>query len=324
MQQITKRSRYHGAMLTLHAGDAAGAVYETKRGSYVQADLECRGGLKLFDYIDPFKLKRQMPAGHPTDDSELAAATAQAFMDAPYFDPEVHYQWLRRFITERRTLLAKGEAYGTGGTLRRALSEPTYMHSLAKFGRGEVRIVPSNGALMRILPVALRYHGRTDEIVKYARWQSCITHMHPLSQAACIAYCVLVHHLLDGHGTQFAWDATRQMLMQKPHVDIPEMSTVLDVDTSIPEQDEIWPNTGSALISFRIALWAALTATDIHNGLTKAISVGGDTDTYAAIAGGILGARFGIEGMPEGWSERLIGREKMLELADGLYDLAHS
>jgi len=63
-------------------------------------------------------------------------------------------------------------------------------------------------------------------------------------------------------------------------------------------ESEMKGKEAGALLSLRVAVWASLTATDFRDGLIKAVSVGGDTDTYAAIAGGILGARFGYRAIP--------------------------
>ena len=322
--QISKLDRYCGATVGAHAGDSVGAPYEKQRTAVIQEDMKKRGGLVLFGYIDPWGGEREMPPGHPTDDAELLAITGQCLVDYPDFDPNVHYERLRGFIHGRRSFLTKGEAYGSGRTLRAALRPPSYRESLEKFGRGEVPIIPTNGGLMRILVVALRYHMRIDEIVRFARWQSCITHMHPLSQAACIAYCVLVSQVLDGHGIKFAWDVTRGILSEKPYAKIPHMDEILSIDTSKPGEDIIWPDMGSVKTSLRAALWASFTASDFRDGITKVVELGGDTDTYGAIAGGILGAHFGVEGIPQEWRDALIGRDIMLKLADDLYALAHA
>ena len=93
------------------------------------------------------------------------------------------------------------------------------------------------------------------------------------------------------------------------------------MDVSQPDDSVIWPNTGSAAVSLRVALWASLTATDFRDGITKATLVGGDTDTYAAIAGGILGARFCESGIPVEWRNALQGGEIMTTIAEKLYAL---
>jgi ADP-ribosyl-[dinitrogen reductase] hydrolase len=97
----------------------------------------------------------------------------------------------------------------------------------------------------------------------------------------------------------------------------------LDVDEK-PTDEDIWPHSGGAMISLRVAIWASLYATSYGDGLERIVRLGGDTDTYGAIAGGLLGAHFGIEGIPKAWREVLQGGDIMVDLADKLYDLAHA
>ena len=324
----TTQERFRGAMVGVLCGDAIAAPLENKTAVVIQGELAPYGGeLDFRDYIEPWKGKRFIKAGQPTDDSELSAALGLGLAAVPEFDASNIYERLRDFIhgttpEGRRSVLTQGKAYGSGGTLRAALRPETYEDSRAAFGRGEIPIVPTNGSLMRAAAVSLRYHRDVASLVTYARWQSCITHMHPTAQAACIAYTLLVSLVLDGLDVPTAWSLTQQVLSLSPYKDIPELSAVLDIDTSQPDDSVIWPYTGSVTVSLRVALWAALSAKDFRDGITKATLVGGDTDTYAAIAGGILGARFGVEGIPSAWVAVLQGREIMFEIADRLYDLS--
>lgn len=63
--------------------------------------------------------------------------------------------------------------------------------------------------------------------------------------------------------------------------------------------------SGHCLHSLRLALWASDSAESFEAGLDAVIRTGGDTDTNAAIAGGLLGAKFGLAGIPGEWLEAL-------------------
>ena len=54
-----------------------------------------------------------------------------------------------------------------------------------------------------------------------------------------------------------------------------------------------------------------------------AISLGGDTDTIASMAGALGGAYFGFESIPKDWVDSCEGGQRILALADSLYDLVH-
>jgi ADP-ribosyl-[dinitrogen reductase] hydrolase len=52
------------------------------------------------------------------------------------------------------------------------------------------------------------------------------------------------------------------------------------------------------------------------------VSLGGDTDTNAAVAGSILGAIHGLSGSPAAWLDHLQNRDRIEADAQGLVTLA--
>ena len=66
-------------------------------------------------------------------------------------------------------------------------------------------------------------------------------------------------------------------------------------------------------------MWCLLTTDSYKDCVLKAVNLGGDTDTIAAIAGGLAGALYGIESIPEEWLSKLIKREYIEELCDQAY-----
>lgn len=318
---ISLRDSYCGTLAGVLAGDALGAPYENQRAAAIQEDFIRRGGLVPFDYLDPWEGERQIQRGQPTDDSELTACLALSLAQFPMFEAIDIYHRLRSFIHGRWSVLTDGPAYGSGGTLRAALRPASYDESLLAFKRGEVPVVPSNGSLMRCSPVALCCYGNLDETIEFAWRQSCITHVHPSAQAACVVYSVLLSQLLAGVTPSVAWHKTQGILFDHAYARTNEMvRPLLEINIYQPREDEIWPQTGSVVLSLRIALWALLSSTSFRDGITKAVSVGGDTDTYAAIAGGLLGATYGTGGIPSGWKDAMTGQgyEKMLNIASRL------
>lgn len=316
--------RYYGALVGVLAGDALGAPYENQKAAVIREDFARRGGLVPFDYLDPWEKVRQVKMGQPTDDSELAACLGLSLGERPMFDAEDLYHRLRSFIHGRQSVLTDGPAYGTGGTLRAALKPESYAHSRIAFENGDVPVVPSNGSLMRCAPVALRCYDNVDQTIDFAARQSRITHVHPVAQATCVAYSVLLSKLLAGEKPAQAWSKTQTVLWDHQYATEENgyMRYVLKFEPLQPTEEQVWPKTGSAMLSFTVALWALCSSGDFREGITKAISLGGDTDTYAAIAGGLLGAHHGTYGIPHEWYEVLIGREKMESIAIRLYELA--
>nr|WP_297102929.1 ADP-ribosylglycohydrolase family protein [uncultured Prevotella sp.] len=62
---------------------------------------------------------------------------------------------------------------------------------------------------------------------------------------------------------------------------------------------------GYTLRTLGAALWAYWHVTSYKEGILKIVLSGGDADTNAAVAGAILGAKFGINPIPEEWKDGL-------------------
>ena len=93
-----------------------------------------------------------------------------------------------------------------------------------------------------------------------------------------------------------------------------------DPDQATEFNGAVWPCLGSAV-------WALRTTTSFEEAIRAAIDLGGDTDTVAAVTGGLAGAYYGLDAIPAHWAQLLHvplpgfdGR--VLHLADLLH-LAH-
>ena len=85
------------------------------------------------------------------------------------------------------------------------------------------------------------------------------------------------------------------------------------------KRDEI-KSSGYIVDSLEAALWCVLTTDTYKECVLKAVNLGSDTDTIAAIAGGLAGALYGYGAIPEQWRNVLIKREYIEELLNSLYN----
>ncbi len=60
----------------------------------------------------------------------------------------------------------------------------------------------------------------------------------------------------------------------------------------------VWPCLGSAV-------WALRSTTGFEDAIRAAVDLGGDTDTVAAVTGGLAGAYHGLEAIPVRWTQPL-------------------
>lgn len=309
---ISLRSRYQGAMLGVLCGDALGAPYETWNEERILDDVFERDGLRLFDYDDPWGKDGRFPAGRPTDDSELTAALAEHLVHGVC--PEDLYRRFRSCVIDRKSLLCDLPAYGFGGTTRRALAAATYEEACN--ATPTKAPIPSNGSLMRTVPVALRYHGMEKTLDVAARKAARITHRHEQAIDATVAYVFVLDALLTGRpytmAVQHALPRIARTISDK------EVWAVFFEQVGKPLPPEKFG--GSAVHTLRVAHYALITSYTFEEGITKAVTIGGDTDTYGAVAGGLLGAEYGVDAIPSWWRDGLLGGARMEELGLQLFD----
>ena len=86
--------------------------------------------------------------------------------------------------------------------------------------------------------------------------------------------------------------------------------------TALPHYDTLitTPRTeirsgGFVLDTLKAAYWCLATTTTYKDCILKAVNLGDDTDTTAAVAGALAGIVYGIQGIPEEWLENLRGKE---------------
>jgi protein-tyrosine phosphatase len=167
---------------------------------------------------------------------------------------------------------------------------------------------------MRTAPVALAYLDNEAGLVEAARAVSELTHWDPDAREACVLWCLAIRHaVLTGE-----LDA-RIGLRHIPSERQGMWASRLDVAEA--SQPSALTNNGWVVEALQGA-WSAITTTPtpeddpansvfrvdhLRLALDAAVRGGGDTDTVAAIAGGLLGAVYGASAVPAQWRRVLHG-----------------
>lgn len=144
-----------------------------------------------------------------------------------------------------------------------------------------------NGSLMRVLPLALWHPGDDAKLASDAMAQSRVTHGHMRSQVCCAVYCLWARRVLDGAGAADAWtdalDTFRELYPEGL-----EARTELDTYVARPDAEEP-PGTGSGYVvdCLRSARQCVAAGRDYEGVVKAAVRLGHDTDTTAAVAGGM-------------------------------------
>lgn len=173
--------------------------------------------------------------------------------------------------------------------------------------RGSPETQP-NGALMRCAPVALRYAMDPDRLIEQTAVTCAVTHFAPGAQWSCILINAAIAMLLRGQ------DPSRDDLIFAATQD-GAPSELIAWTLAIPEfiDDRIADErvTGHTYLCMQTALWCLDTEDTLEQALIRIVSGGGDTDTNAAVAGAVLGARYGASAIPRRWLECVPERERI-------------
>ena len=253
--------------------------------------------------------------GEWTDDTAMAIAIGEAISkggdarDESVQDTIVArwLDWSRKAKDvgiQTRSVLS-GAARG-GVSAERARAEAVKVHQ--RTGRSG-----GNGSLMRTAPLALAYLDDEQALVEAARAISELTHFDPDAGDACVLWTVAIRHAvltaeLDARVGLRHLDPDRQQLWSD-RLDTAESSRPADIDRNgwtVAALQAAW----SAILRTMPGP-DALRADHLRSGLDAAVRAGNDTDTVAAIAGGLLGAAYGASAVPLEWRVLLHGWPKM-------------
>lgn len=261
--------KLYDAVLGLAIGDALGVPYEFRKRGTFQC-TEMTG----------YGTWGQLP-GTWSDDTSMTLATCDSIRILGKID---YTDLMERFLEwfHNADYTCRGEVFDVGGTTRKAIY---------KFMRGTNPLLCGgtefsecgNGSLMRILPLAFT-NCTDDQIAKV----SSLTHAHEIPINYCIQYVRIARKLISGETVKDA------------------LAMFEDV-TRLPI--ELVRSTGYVLDTFNAAIWCLANTDNYADCVLTAVNLGEDTDTVAAVAGGLAGIVYGAENIPKEWKNRLANRK---------------
>ncbi len=285
--------RIEGVLLGTAAGDALGAPYEFQPPRGPELPVEMTGG-------GPWE------PGEWTDDTAMAiaiaevAATGADLRDEAAQDTIVKrwFEWSRGAkdvgIQTRSALTRSG-----GASAEQARAAAVDVHRQTGRSGG-------NGSLMRTAPVALAYLHDEDAMVAAARAMSELTHFDPEAGDACVLWCAAIRHAV--------LSTELDVRVGLGHIDSARRRLWLDrIEVAERSRPADFPKNGWVVQALQAA-WSAIATTRGDGGpehLARAVEAavrgGFDTDTVAAIAGGLIGAAYGASAVPLSWRHLLHG-----------------
>jgi len=261
-----------GSFLGVAIGDALGATVEfmTAREIGVRYGVhrEIIGGGWL-----------GLKPGHVTDDTEMTLALGSALIASGGWNP--------RAIAEAFVAWMRKTPIDVGQTCRRGIVHYLSTGNLCAPISGENA---GNGGAMRNFPTVL-ISLQSDELLEQRSIeQAHITHNNPKSDVATAALACM----------------TRRLLLEGVDADCGQIASSLTARH--PEFGFTpWPGRASGYIvdTLQTVFDGFFNTDNFEDCLVRVVNRGGDADTTGALAGQLAGARYGVEGIPVRWLEKL-------------------
>lgn len=218
------------------------------------------------------------PAGTWSDDTALLLATCDSIKACGGVDVN---DMMKRFAAWLcvGSYAIDGKVFDIGNTTEQAINRYVY-NGIDPLACGiDNEQANGNGSLMRILPLAFVDGAGAEQIYQV----SMLTHAHRTSLNACCTLVKICRDLIRGG-------------------EIPSGYT-------FGVKRKAVKSTGYVVDTLNAALWCVAKSKSYRDAVLTAVNLGGDTDTIAAITGGIAAVKYGIESIPERWLAELRGQD---------------
>ena len=299
-----------GGLLGLLTGDALGVPHEFKSA----ADIPPSEQIEMVMPSHYKRSYRQVPYGTWSDDGAQALCLLESLFAKGDLDPADLGARLVSWWQEGH-MAVDGKVFDIGTQTSQALSRLRAGVAPLEAGAG-ASTGAGNGSLMRVLSLALWHKGSTEALFEKAMRQSMVTHAALEAQLCCALYCGVSNGLLDGLEMNAAWDAAEAALRRYCASNVEQLRVLEQRILTSPYRTN---PTGTGYVVD--ALWSAracLRENDYAAVVRAAVRIGCDTDTTAAIAGGLAGIAFTGAGIPAHWMQSLRGRDIAEPLLDAL------
>lgn len=171
---------------------------------------------------------------------------------------------------------------------------------------------------MRILPVVYYiYYKKIDneiEIYNILKEVSSITHAHEISVLGCYIYTRYCLLLLEGNDKFEAYKKLQQLNYSIfSENTLNKYERILKEDISPKSEDDI-SSSGYVVSTLEAVMWLFLNSKDYNSTILKAVNLGNDTDTIAAITGSLLGIYYGLNSIKDKWKLSLKKHDYIIDL----------
>lgn len=306
------------ALLGVAVGDAVGVPFEFRSRSEMAQN-------PAKDMIG-YGTHNQAP-GTWSDDSSLTFCLAESLLTG--YDlkdmAEKFYAWKRQSYWT-----ARGELFDIGITTSRAITRLNKiiacgeLEELKKQKEYGEETENGNGSLMRILPLLFYIQGKGIKEQFEIIWEvSALTHRHIRAAMSCLIYLRLAEGLLNGLGKVEAYQHMRRDIatfweeIDFSRDERTHFTKVIQNDIRETPRAEL-KSGGYVIEVLESSIACFLKEDSYEKTILSIINLGHDTDTSAAIAGGLAGLYYGSDTIPAYWVDSLARLEDIVDLGEKL------
>lgn len=261
-----------------------------------------------------------LPAGTFSDDTSLTLCLAEA-LTQPFDIQNIANNFVDWYFNAYWT--ARSHVFDVGNSTRQAIKrlKQGFRPELA----GGIDVSDNgNGSLMRILPLVTYIKNmHTKERYQLIRQVSSITHAHVRSVIACFYYLEFARQII------LKPELDKMVIYEKLQSKIPNFLKSLNINSKEIklfnrlfkgniyeiEEDKI-QSDGYVIHSLEASIWCLMITDSYQEAVLKAVNLGSDSDSTAAITGGLAGLLYGYDNIPEKWIDKLARNEDILALSN--------
>ena len=305
---------FKSALFGVAIGDALGVPVEfSPREKLLQDPITDMTGYGTYN----------LPQGTWSDDSSLTFCLAESLCSGFNTDHmgELFVKW---YYQDYWT--ATGEVFDIGIGTRNALYK-IKNGTKAEFAGGQDEKDNGNGSLMRILPLVFAIKDLPiAERFERTKQVSSITHGHIRAVMACFYYLEFARQLIEGKSK---FDIYEDLQMSIPYFfektgitgsEIAHFDRLLKANIATLSELEM-RSGGYVIETIEACVWCLLTTDNYKAAVLKAVNLGHDTDTTAAVTGGLAGLLYGFDEIPKEWVKKIAKREEIEELGERFFKL---
>lgn len=278
-------------------------------------------GLTRFGQIIPDRHRRRWNRAAWTDDTDQMLCILDSLLEKNKVDIQDIagrlFQWALHGMGIGQTV--QQVVFGTD-----FLTDP---HGMAKrVWEQSGKNSAANGGVMRTAILGIWDYDDPEQVRRNAEAVCKITHYDPRCVGSCVIVCLIISRLLQG---ETDIDALFALAYREANHYDPRIAEYLDkADHLTPELLDLTEGMNAAtndngkigytLKTMGAGLWALKYAESFMGGILTIVNEGGDADTNAAVAGALLGAKYGYTNIPENYAKALFDHQSLDERIEDL------